>query len=52
MLCMVSGSATGFFSCGEISTFFANFFSFSVVILNSSLYYQIFEFDINIQILV
>ena len=51
---MGSGSAAGFFfSCGEISAFFAKiFFEISVVILNSSLRYQIFEFDINIQILV
>ena len=35
------------FSCGEISAFFAKIF-FSVVILNSSLHYQIFEFDTNI----
>ena len=49
---MVSGSATGFFFCSEISAFFAKiFFYISVVILNSSLHYQIFKFDINIQIL-
>ena len=42
-----------FFSCGEISAFFAKKKKkFPVVILNSSLHYQIFEFDINIQILV
>ena len=50
---IVSGSATGFFSCGEISAFFSKtFFFISVVILNSSLHYQTFKFDINIQILV
>ena len=53
MLCMVSGSATGVFSCGELSAFFAKiFFQISVVILNPTLHYQIFKFDINIQILV
>ena len=43
-----------FFSCGEISAFFAKIlFYISVLILNSSLHYQIFEFDTNIiQILV
>ena len=42
------------FSCGEISAFFAKIFYFiSVLILNSSLHYHIFEFDTNIiQILV
>ena len=41
LICIVSGSATGFFSCGEISVFFAKiFFLISVVILNSSLHYQ------------
>ena len=51
---MVSGSATGFFSSGKISAFFAKiFFNISVVILNSRLHYQIFEFDTNIiQILI
>ena len=38
-----------FFSSGEISAFFAKiFFLISVVILNSSLHYQIFKFDTNI----
>ena len=49
---MVSCSATGLISCGEISAFFAKKKKISVVILNSNLHYQIFEFDINIQILV
>ena len=53
VLCMGSGSATGFFPA--LSAFFGfanNFVYISVVILNSSLRYQIFEFDINIQMLV
>ena len=42
-----------FFSDAEISAFFAKiFFQISVVILNSNLHYQIFKFDIGIQILV
>ena len=37
----------------ETSAFFAKiFFQMSVVILNSTLHYQIFKFDIHIQILV
>ena len=54
VLCMVSGSATEFFSSGKISAFFVKIFFFiSVVILNSNSLYQIFEFDTNIiQILV
>ena len=43
------------FSCGEISAFFAKQIFFSGVELNSSLHYQdfqVFKFDINIQILV
>ena len=50
---MGSGSATGVFSGSQISAFFAEYiFLISVVILNSTLHYQIFKFDINIQILV
>ena len=54
-LCVMYGIRQGnrIFSCGEISAFFAKIFFFiSVVISNSSLHYQIFEIDINIQILV
>ena len=41
------------FSGAEISAFFTEiFFQMSVVILNSTLHYQIFKFDIDIQILV
>ena len=41
------------FSGAEISAFFTKiFFQISVVILNSTLHSQIFEFDISIQILV
>ena len=41
------------FSGAEISAFFAKiFFQISVVILNSTLHSQIFEFDISIQILI
>ena len=41
------------FSGAEISAFFTEIFcQISVVILNSSLHYQIFKFDIDIQILV
>ena len=41
------------FSRAEISAFFPEmFFQISVVILNSTLHYQIFKFDIDIQILV
>ena len=41
------------FSGAEISAFFTEiFFTISVVILNSTLHYQIFKFDIDIQILV
>ena len=40
-----------FFSCSEISAIFAKIYMYifviSVVKLNSSLHYQIFEFDIN-----
>ena len=50
-LCMGSGSATGFFTAVRLVHSLLNFY-FSVVILNSSVHYQIFEFDINIQILV
>ena len=49
--CVIHGirQSNRIFSCGEISAFFAKMFFFiSVVILNSSLYYQIFEFDIDI----
>ena len=51
---MGSGSATGFFTAVRlVHAFFANFFlHISLVILNSSLHYQIFEFYINIEILV
>ena len=54
VLCMGSGSATVFFFYGaEISAFFAKIFcQISVVILNSTLHSQIFEFDIGIQILI
>ena len=42
-----------YFSGAKISAFFAKmFFQISVVILNSTLHSQIFEFDISIQILV
>ena len=42
-----------FFPAVRLCAFFANiFFQISVVILNSTLHYQIFEFDINIQILI
>ena len=45
---MGSGSATGFFLCGEIGAFFTEiFFQISVVILNSNLHYQIFKFVID-----
>ena len=45
VLCMVSGSATGFFSCGEISAFFAKYFflNFSCDIEFKFTLYQIFE---------
>ena len=48
VLCMGSGSATGFFLSGEIGAFFTEiFFQISVVILNSNLHYQIFKFVID-----
>ena len=52
VLCMGSGSATGFFPAPRFIffAFFAKiFFQISVVILNSTLHSQIFEFDISIQ---
>ena len=52
LLCMVSGSATGVFPAVRLVHYLLKIL-ISVVILNSSLHYQIFEFvDINIQILV
>ena len=50
VLCMGSGSATGFFLRWVSALFAKIFFFISVVILNSSLHYQIFKFDISIQI--
>ena len=54
VLCMGSGSATGFFYQvrlvhSSLSAFFTEiFFQISVVILNSNLHYQIFKFVIDI----
>ena len=50
VLCMGSGSATGFFYAVrlDIGAFFTEiFFKISVVILNSNLHYQIFKFVID-----
>ena len=54
VLCMVSGSATGSFPAVRLVHSLPKYICYiSVLILNSSLHYQIFEFDTNIiQILV
>ena len=52
-MCYVHGirQCNRVFPCAEISAFFAKiFFQISVVILNSTLHSQIFEYDISIQI--
>ena len=54
VLCMGSGSAIGVFPAPRlVHSLLKYFFIFiSVVILNSTLHSQIFEFDISIQILI
>ena len=51
VLCMGSGSATGVFPAPRlVHSLLKYFFQISIVILNLTLYYQIFKFDIDIQI--
>ena len=53
VLCMGSGSATGIFPAPRlVYSLLKYFFQISYVLLNSTLHYQIFRFDIDIQILV